>query len=91
MNAVNTPNNGQDPSESHSRAVAWAQTMHGFGLGDLNNDGFVDVYDESEEDIDSSRGDYSSQPNPNLKPFTARRSEETVITSSSKGMDNKVR
>ena len=53
--------------------------------------GFVDVDDESEEDTDSSRGDYSSQPNPNLKPFTARRSEETVITSSSKGMGNKLR
>jgi dGTPase len=38
VNAVNTPDNGPaesiDPSESHSRAIAWAKTMHGF-----DNDG----------------------------------------------------
>ena len=34
MNAVNTPTEGHEPSESHSRAIAWAQTMHGF-----DNDG----------------------------------------------------
>ena len=38
MNTVNTsaegPAEGIDPSESHSRAIAWAKTMHGF-----DNDG----------------------------------------------------
>ena len=42
MNAVNTPDHGPaespiesiDPGESHSRAIAWAKTMHGF-----DNDG----------------------------------------------------
>ena len=31
---MNTPTEGHEPSESHSRAIAWAKTMHGF-----DNDG----------------------------------------------------
>ena len=37
-------NNGDHTFSSMTTAFNNPQTMHGFGLGDLNNDGFVDVY-----------------------------------------------
>jgi hypothetical protein len=37
-------NNGDHTFTQSSASFNNPQTMHGFGLGDLNNDGFVDVY-----------------------------------------------
>jgi hypothetical protein len=37
-------NNGNQTFTQSSASFNNPQTMHGFGLGDLNNDGFVDVY-----------------------------------------------
>jgi len=37
-------NNGDHTFTSQTNSFNNPQTMHGFGLGDLNNDGFVDVY-----------------------------------------------
>jgi hypothetical protein len=37
-------NNGDHTFTSQTSSFNNPQTMHGFGLGDLNNDGFVDVY-----------------------------------------------
>ncbi|MFM2227702.1 MAG: hypothetical protein RL664_1045 [Bacteroidota bacterium] len=37
-------NNGDHTFTAQTNAFNNPQTMHGFGLGDLNNDGFVDVY-----------------------------------------------
>jgi len=37
-------NNGNHTFTSMTNSFSNPQTMHGFGLGDLNNDGFVDVY-----------------------------------------------
>lgn len=37
-------NNGDNTFSMNSGSFNNPQTMHGFGLGDLNNDGFVDVY-----------------------------------------------
>lgn len=37
-------NNGNHTFTPQTNAFNNPQTMHGFGLGDLNNDGFVDVY-----------------------------------------------
>ena len=37
-------NNGDNTFTSQTSSFNNPQTMHGFGLGDLNNDGFVDVY-----------------------------------------------
>ncbi len=37
-------NNGNGTFTQMNNLIANPQTMHGFGLGDLNNDGFTDIY-----------------------------------------------
>lgn len=37
-------NNGNGTFTAMNNLIANPQTMHGFGLGDLNNDGFTDIY-----------------------------------------------